>query len=221
MSICVCPHAGTKGIEDKEQKQFVARFLEGLAPSGHYTSAGWSLMSLKGMVDAGNTLEDITQVVPFRGGECPRTRRCCGDCVRQCYSRCVQDCLHRLWVWKQMVDSTPEAERDKIPLAVRLIVNQKFESHQQLSWCVGEILSRKTNMQLKEYMERAHLNDYTHPYRNDYGPMVALDPATGRRIVNKETGEIKLLKWPETGLCPYCLPNVTIDSHGLKRRKQL
>lgn len=217
MSLCMSPHVGLDGPESPEHKQFVARFLKGLAPDGHYAGSNWNLMSLTDMADAGNTLADIEQVVPFRGGQCARTRRCCGDCVRQCYYRCVQDCLHRLWVWKQMVDSAPEAERDKIPLAVRLIVNQKFESHQQLSWCVGEILSRKTNAQLKAYMEHAGLNNSTHPYRNDYGPTVELDPATGRRMVNPTTGEIKLLKWPKSGLCPYCLPNVTIDRHYIKK----
>lgn len=213
MSVCMSPHVGRKGIEDPEQKRFVDSFIQALTASGDE----WNLMALKDMYEAGNSLAEISTVVPFRGGECPRTRRCCGDCVRQCYSRCVQDCLHRIWVWRKMVESTPEDERKRIPLAVRLIVNQEFESHRHMSWCVGEILSRKTNTQLKEYMERAGLNDYTHPYRNDYGPMVQLDPNTGRRMVNPNTGEIKLVKWPESGLCPYCLPNVTIDRHYVKK----
>ena len=116
-----------------------------------------------------------------------------------------------------MVQATPEDERDRIPLAIRLIINQKFESHQQLSWCVGESLSRKTNVQLKEYMEQADLNNSTHPYRNDYGPEVAIDPSTGRRMVNPITGQIQLVEWPESGLCPFCLPNVTIDRHYVKK----
>ena len=217
MSLCMSPHVGLDGPEAPEHKQFVARFLKGLAPDGHYAGTGWNLMSLKDMVDAGNSLADVEALVPFRGGQCPRTRRCCGDCVRQCYIRCVQDCLHRLWVWNKMVESTPEEERERIPLAIRLIVNQKFESHRHMSWCVGEILSRKTNMHLKEYMERAELNNYTHPYRNDYGPSVSIDPKTGRRMVNPVTGQIKLLEWPESGLCPHCLPNVTIDRHYVKK----
>lgn len=208
---------GLDGPEDAEHKQAVSRFLKGLVPDGQYAKSDWNLMSLKDMSEAGNTLVDIAQVVPFRGGQCPRTRRCCGDCVRQCYIRCVQDCLHRLWVWNQMVQATPESEQERIPLAIRLIVKQKFASHRHLSWCVGEILSRKTNMHLKEYMERADLNNLTHPYRNDYGPTVALDPHTGRRMVNPVTGEIQLHHWPESGLCPYCLPNVTIDRHYVKK----
>lgn len=217
MSICMSPHVGIDGIEDSKQKELVANFLKGLSANGDYAKSNWNLMTLKDIADAGNSLKDITDTIPFRGGTCQRTRRCCGDCVRQCYTRCVQDCLHRLWVWNKTVESAPEDERERIPLAIRLIVNQKFESHQQMSWCVGEILSRKTNVQLKEYMERAGLTDWSHPYRNDYGPTVALDPKTGKRIVNPITGEIKLLKWPESGLCPYCLPNVTIDRHGIRK----
>lgn len=216
MSLCVCPHVG-EGINSQEQMQFVARFLNSLGQDGLYAKSNWSLMTLKDMCKSGNSLQDIAQVVPFRGGQCPRTRRCCGDCVRQCYYRCVQDCLHRLWTWNKLVESTPLEERGNIPLAIRLIVNQRFESHQHMSWCVGEILSRKTNMQLKEYMERAGLNNYTHPYRNDYGPAVELDPATGRRRVNPITGKIQFLDWPVSGLCPYCLPKVTIDRHYVKK----
>ena len=113
MSLCMSPHVGLDGPEAPEHKQFVARFLKGLAPDGHYAGTGWNLMSLKDMVDAGNRLADVEALVPFRGGQCPRTRRCCGDCVRQCYIRCVQDCLHRLWVWNKMVESTPEEERER------------------------------------------------------------------------------------------------------------
>lgn len=212
MSLCMC-----SVVDPGEHKVAVARFLRGLAADGHYAKSDWNLMALQDMANAGNSLAEIEQVVPFRGGPCARTNRCCGDCVRQCYTRCVQDCLHRLWMWKKMVEATPENERSRIPLAVQLIVNQKFESHRHLSWCVGEILSRKTNMHLKEYMERAGLNDLTHPYRNDYAPSVQLDPTTGRRMVNPNTGEIKLVKWPESGLCPHCLPNVTIDRHYVKK----
>lgn len=205
MSVCICPD-----VPKDKQQELVRNFLKGLADDGKLATSNWSLMSLKDLVDVGNTLEDI----PFRGGECSYTRKCCGTCTRKCYRRCIQDCLHRLWIWNQMVQSTPAEERDRIPLAIRLIVNQRFDNHRHLSWCVGEILNQSSNPAMKAYIkqtgERLGVNDYS--------PAVIIDPSTGRRMVDKTTGEIKLVDWPESGLCPYCLPRVTVDARFLRRR---
>ena len=160
MSVCNCPVVGIDGIEDSKQKQRVASFLNGLGDD----VTQWSLLSLTDLARAGNDLQTINDTIPFRGGPCPRSIRCCGMCSRQCYTRCVQDCLHRLFMWRKLVESTPSTEREKLPLSFRLIVNQKFESHSQMSWCVGEILSRKTNSMLKEYMKNASLRPEENPY---------------------------------------------------------
>lgn len=113
-----------------------------------------------------------------------------------------------------MVQTTPVEERDRIPLAIRLIVNQSFDDHRHLSWCVGEILNQSSNPAMKAYIkqtgERLGVNDYS--------PAVRIDPSTGRRMVDKTTGEIKLVDWPKSGLCPYCLPRVTVDARFLRRR---
>lgn len=203
MSICNCPVVGIDGIEDSKQKQLVEEFLK--------NSDGWSLLSLIDMYKAGNSLEDINQVVPFRGGPCNRSMRCCGVCTRQCYSRCIQDCLHRLYMWQKLVDSTPSTERDKLPLNLRMIVTQKFETLKDLSWVVGEILSQTSNSVLKEYMRNENLYPKDNPYKIDYAPQVELDSSTGKRKCNPATGELIIADWPRTGLCPYCLPDVTID----------
>ena len=211
MSICNCPIVGIDGIKDSKQKQLVAGFLESLAPDGTYAKANWNLLSLVDMVKAGNDIRTISEVVPFRGGPCGRSMRCCGVCTRQCKQRCVHDCLHRLFMWNKLVESTPSTEREKIPLNIRLIVNQKFESHEHLSWVVGEILSQSTNSSLKAYMKHESLRPEENPYKIDYAPQVELDPETGKRICDPSTGELRIAEWPKTGLCPFCLPNVTID----------
>ena len=203
MSICNCPVVGIDGIEDSKQKQLVEEFLK--------NSDGWSLLSLIDMYKAGNSLEDINQVVPFRGGPCNRSMRCCGVCTRQCYSRCIQDCLHRLYMWQKLVESTPSTERDKLPLNLRMIVTQRFETLEDLSWVVGEILSQTSNSVLKEYMRNENLYPKYNPYKIDYAPQVEIDPSTGKRKCNPATGELIIADWPRTGLCPYCLPDVTID----------
>ena len=40
---------------------------------------------------------------------------------------------------------------------------------------------------------------------------------TGRRMVNPITGQIQLVEWLESGLCSFCLPNVPIDRHYVKK----
>ena len=219
MSLCICPEMGIDGMYDPGQVKFVSGFLKGLAEDGCYAKSDWSLLSLQDIYKRFGSMQIIEETVPFRGGACSRTRKCCGECTRSCSKRCVQDCLHRLYMWNKMVQATPEHERDQLPLALRLIVNQKFESHQQLALCVGEILSQHTNTELAKYMEAHGISQWLHPYRNDYSPSAVLDPATGRRKVNPENGEIQYRNWPETGLCPYCLPKVMIDSHVFLKKK--
>lgn len=223
MSICSCEVVGIDGPYDPKHKRQVEAFLNNLAAgveSGLLADSEWSLLAVGDMAKAGNTVEDIAQIVPFRGGACPRTMRCCGVCTRQCHIRCVQDCLHRLYMWKKLVGSTPpdsEAFRN-IPLGIRLIVKQKFTSHAQLSDAVGEILSQQTNTKIKEYMKNANLRPEENPYKVDYAPAIDIDVDTGKRRYNPDTGEMVIVNWPETGLCPFCLPNVTIDARHLRYR---
>lgn len=205
MSLCMCPESGIDGMHSPEHKAFVNHFLANLAPDGHYAASDWNLLNLKELTNKDD--------VPYRGGFCNTTRKCCGVCTKKCTSRCVQDCLHRLWVWNQMVKNTPEDQRDRLPLQIRLIVKQKFESHAHMSLCIGEILSVRTNTSLRQYMSQEGVTRNSHPYKNDYSPMEVLDPKTGRRKINKATGEIQIAWWPESGLCPYCMPKVTIDTH--------
>lgn len=220
MSVCNCPIVGIDGVESSEQKKFVASFLNSIAPDGYYAKSNWSLLSLIDMVKVGNDPQVISGVVPFRGGSCMRTTICCGQCTRRCTHRCVQDCLHRLYLWHKLVESTPEDERDQLPLNVRLIVNQKFDSHAHLSWVVGEILSRNTNSVLKEYMDHEKLRRTENPYKIDYAPQAVLDSRTGKRVYNPANGEIRIAYWPQSGLCPYCLPSTTVDGRVLKQRSQ-
>lgn len=219
MSVCNCPYVGVDGPEDYKQKQLVAGFLKGLTSDGKLAKSNWSLLSLLQMAQVGNSMTDICSSVPFRGGACSRSMRCCGMCTRQCKTRCVQDCLHRLYMWNKLVESTPSTEREKLPLNIRLIVNQSFESHEHLSWVVGDILSQNTNKKLKAHMVQEGLRPEENPYKIDYAPSVEIDFATGKRKCDPVTGELSILAWPKSGLCPFCLPSVTVD--GRIRRKKV
>lgn len=219
MSICNCPTVGIDGPLDIKHRQFVANFLKGIAPEGYYGKSGWSLLSLTDMYSSGNSLKEIVGVIPFKGGACSRTMKCCGVCTRMCRHRCVHDCLHRLYMWNQMIENTPEELRNQIPLGIRLAVNQKFESYEHMSVVVSEIINQRRNTMLREYMEHEQLRHTENPYKIDYAPQEEIDPHSGKRRVNPNSGELIYVEWPRSGLCPFCMPDVTVD--GRIRRSAL
>lgn len=212
MSICICPVTDGGGIKSSQQKEFVETFLRNLGPPENWN---WSLMELKRLAENGNSLDEIGTVIPFRGGPCDRTTRCCSVCTRRCFRRCIQDCLTRLYLWKQTVGSTPESEREKLPLNMRMIVVQKFATWGELSWAVGEMISKHTNPAIKEYTYAEN------PYKLNYEPAIELDES-GKVRTNPVTGELSIARWPNSGLCPYCLPDRTVNGYVLSvnRRRE-
>lgn len=197
MSVCICP-----SVPVDVQKQLIQNIIN---------DPEWNMLCLQDMYNAGNSLEDIAQVIPFRGGPCARSMRCCGMCTRKCYHRCIQDCLHRLYMWRHM------ATYENAPLAIKLLATQKFETLEDLSWVVSDIISQSTNTQLKQFMESEGLRPEENPYKMDYSPQYAIDLNTGKRQVNTQTGELGVLEWPKSGLCPYCMPNATVDRRYVRR----
>lgn len=196
MNRCTCPR-----VSPEKYKQLESMWVG---------DKEWNLLKLQDMYNAGNSLEDIADVVPFRNNKCTRSTRCCGVCTRRCHDRCIQDCLHRLSMWRMLVNSTPEEQRDHIPLAIRMIVTQDFETLYDLSWCVGEILSRSCNTALDKYMTEHDMITPENPYKIDYAAQPVTDPATGRKQVEPRTGRVQLIEWPQSGLCPYCVPGVMV-----------
>lgn len=210
MSICICPVQDRGGIKSPQQKALVESFLRNIGAPEHIQ---WSLLDLKTMAEAGNSLEEIQTVVPFRGGPCSRTTHCCSVCTRRCKQRCIQDCLTRLSMWKQTVESTPESERERLPLNIRMIAVQKFETLEELSWAVGEIVSKYTNPALKEYQ---HADN---PYKLNYEPSIEVD-ANGKKRSNPISGEYLIIRWPQSGLCPFCLPNATVNGYTIREQRK-
>lgn len=196
MSICTCPTIPEVEYEGLVKALFNSHGIE-----------EWNLLTLKDIYNSGNSLEGI----PFRKHDCPRTRKCCGECTRRCPYRCIQDCLNRMYMWRQSFNRPTS----RAPEALKLMVNQKFETAEDLATAVGDILSVSTNPQLKRYIEINNISSRNHPYKLDYEQDYRYDER-GRRVVNRVTGEIQLRTWPETGLCPYCLPAVMIDNRYRK-----
>lgn len=193
-----------KNTDSEQHDAAVKMFL-----STDYTT--WDLLSLQQVYAAGNSIEDIRQIFPFRNSKCSRSKKCCGLCTRRCKDRCLQDCLHRLHMWKMLYDSTKEEEREHLPLGIRMIVLKKFETGEELSWAVGEILSCNSNTNVKEYMKNARLYPYENPYKLDYAPQVVVNRDASRR------NNALVLQWPVTGLCPFCVPKSTSNSVSIPK----
>lgn len=190
MSVCTCPELPTVEYEGLVKALLNSHGIE-----------EWNLLTLKEIYKSGNSLEGI----PFRKHRCPRTSKCCAECTRRCPYRCIQDCLNRMYMWRHGFKDNPN-----VPKSLQLMVQQRFETAEDLAMAVGEILSVSTNPQLRNYIESNHISSRNHPYKMNYEQDYKYDER-GRRVVNKDTGELHLRTWPETGLCPYCIPKVTID----------
>lgn len=210
MSYCNCPQ-----VPREQQEALLESFIKG-------AGTDWNLLKLQELyqvykqADPSMTVEafkqEISSTIPFRGGPCSRSLKCCAMCTRQCRTRCIQDCYNRVHMWRTMLSSTPEEQQ---PLALKLAVASvdAAKDLETISWVVGDVLSRKTNSSLREYMKNAGLRPEENPYKLDYAPQceVSISEKTGKSIKKTApgTGEVLIRHWPSSGLCPFCLPAIT------------
>lgn len=231
MSFCNAPRypeSESNAQEQAKAERILARFLNSLATVSEPDYNGlldWSLNSLAQTP----TPEELLEVIPFRNvrEKCSRSFRCCGMCTHQCTQRCLQDCLTRMYMWARI----PEESQ---PLAVRMLMIQadawraellkvaageSLNSYDDIcasiSWTVGDIISRKSNREVRSYMSDAEMRPEENPYKLDYGPLYEMEvnPKTQklRKRVDKSTGRYIILEWPQSGMCPFCLPNATYN----------
>ena len=167
----------------------------------------------------------------YRAAGCNRARRCCCTCTKLCDHRCLHDCFVRLWLWKRELDSLGVAtspaqlsqlgERDGSTrlvsaasphFATQCAVLNVYTSYQQLSQVIGSTVSARMNTYIREAQARGGTNLNA----MDYSMQLKLN-AKGKPIADPETGKLEVLYWPQSGLCPFCLPD---RSYQLKKRKK-
>lgn len=243
MSICSCPtRPDNEGPKARKARINTLRvFLEHLVrrdwkdmPNNGNGLLNWNLNDLipKGQPKLAPPKEELLTTVPFRNSRerCNVSLRCCGVCTRKCTQRCIQDCLTRMYMWARI----PEESQS---LAVKMLLRQAEDWAQSLkstegcnvdalcgniSWVIGNMLSRKTNTEIENYMNENGLQVYQNPLKMDYSPRVIeeVDEETQRykRKVDPETGDIMYMNWPESGMCPFCLPAIQKDLRSAKKR---
>lgn len=158
----------------------------------------------------------------YRAAGCNRARRCCCTCTKLCTHRCLHDCFVRLWLWKRELDSLgivtmqPSAAGQKLVsaaspyFATQCAVLNVYTSYRQLSQVIGSTVSARMNTYVREAQARGGTNLNS----MDYSMQLKLN-AKGKPIADPETGRLEVLYWPQSGLCPFCLPD---RSYQLKKR---
>lgn len=170
----------------------------------------------------------------YRAAGCNRARRCCCTCTKLCAHRCLHDCFVRLWLWKRELDSLGIAtspaqltqpaqpgEGTRVGntqlvsaaspyFATQCAVLNVYTSYKQLSQVIGSTVSARMNTHIREAQARGGTNLNA----MDYSMQLKLN-AKGKPIADPETGKLEVLYWPQSGLCPFCLPD---RSYQLKKR---
>ena len=167
----------------------------------------------------------------YRAAGCNRARRCCCTCTKLCEHRCLHDCFVRLWLWKRELDSLGVAtspvqlsqpgegtrgEGTRLVsaaspyFATQCAVLNVYTSYKQLSQVIGSTVSARMNTHIREAQARGGTNLNA----MDYSMQLKLN-AKGKPIADPETGRLEVLYWPQSGLCPFCLPD---RSYQLKKR---
>ena len=158
----------------------------------------------------------------YRAAGCNRARRCCCTCTKLCTHRCLHDCFMRLWLWKRELDSLgivtmqPSVAGQKLVsaaspyFATQCAVLNVYTSYRQLSQVIGSTVSARMNTYIREAQARGGTNLNA----MDYSMQLKLN-AKGKPIADPETGRLEVLYWPQSGLCPFCLPD---RSYQLKKR---
>jgi hypothetical protein len=67
---------------------------------------------------------------------------------------------------------------------------------------------------MNTYIREAQARGGTNLNAMDYSMQLKLN-AKGKPIADPDTGKLEVLYWPQSGLCPFCLPD---RSYQLKKR---
>lgn len=174
-------------------------------------------------------LDEAGSPLLYRAVGCNRARRCCCTCTKLCEHRCLHDCFVRLWLWKRELDSlgvaTSPAQLAQLSqpgestrlvsaaspyFATQCAVLNVYTSYKQLSQVIGSTVSARMNTYIREAQARGGTNLNA----MDYSMQLKLN-AKGKPIADPDTGKLEVLYWPQSGLCPFCLPD---RSYQLKKR---
>lgn len=171
--------------------------------------------------------------IPFRYAGCPRgSLACCCSCTRLCNHRCPQDVMHRAYLFcgnileAQTVEEAKE-RFERADTATQLLYQELTSPAPRyfaIASMVTEISTPIFNKKLEKYIQET--GNVENPYKLDYAPVVVMEEeyitrpngyveTRWRKKVDPETGNVAIIAWPGSGMCPFCLPTGLVD----RRRK--
>ena len=159
-------------------------------------------------------LEDI----PFRSDRCEYAfTSCCGGCtIVGCPRRCPQDVIYRAYLmcgnilWTQGEEA--KAQRfEQSPLPARMMYLELTSEHPRyfaVKAMVDESLRADSQL---DYSPQMEYEEHFDSKKGEWKIRPKVDP---------ETGDILFLRWPKSGVCPYCLPKVTALPSRIRKEKK-
>lgn len=171
-----------------------------------------------------STQPNASSSLLFRATGCGQSLNCCCGCTRSCGNRCLWDCFVRLYLWQRELRSllaTPmrvSTSMYALPMshpyyAVQCVCSTVFSSYSQLALGIGSVIYSRANPVLARTLERGGINLNI----MDYSQQLQLT-ADGKIIADPTTGHLKIRAWPESGLCPYCMPHRSVDNRKRKKK---
>ena len=170
----------------------------------------------------------LQQGIPFRqSNKC--TLFCCCACTNyKCMHRCPQDVLHRINLICAGFSSALKYS------------NPNSNSNMPQYLCRKYIFEEFTSEHPRYFVLYATLQDYLRirnskfgctgerPDKLVYSPMFETEIVTKshnkegeqivRKVVDPKTGYAKILNWPRSGVCPFCLPSGTLMRNRIEGR---
>ena len=135
---------------------------------------------------------------------------CCGSCTHICPDRCRLDTQSRLYMYYLQLRNTRQAQSNakepKYSFELDMLATSSL-NRQQATRLVDHITSRYHMS--KERRRSMGNNGFENTNKFDYAPRIELDPLTGRPLVDPDTGNPRIIHWPDSGLCRFCLPRTS------------
>lgn len=179
--------------------------------------------------------------IPFRYEGCPRgSMACCCSCTRLCNHRCPQDVMHRAYLFcgNLLEAQTPEElniRLERVETATRLLyieLTSKTPRYFAIASMVTEMCTPIFNKKLERYIQET--GNIENPHKIDYAPVIVMEEefvthpngyieTRWKKKVDPETGNVAIIPWPGSGMCPYCLPTGLVDRRrkaNTKRRRR-
>ena len=186
------------------------------------------MMNLRSRYDGTEDIMDIRRElidshIPFRHNACPRGLMvCCGFCSHQCRGRCPQDVMFRAHLYTDLID--PE-RLSEYPYIIQCLYKEMHPEegepqYVKIKVLIMEILDPQRNPDLERWLIEHDSID--NPNRLDYAPATEYieriirlpngeEDLKVQKKVDPKTGNVCLVEWPRSGVCPFCWPNHTTD----------